>query len=216
MSKQKSRIVRLGGPAQEASAPSAPPPEEHAAAPASEEPAAPPPALDSTLVAAEEPPGPAEETTVKGNWLVPPLNPERPGLENQPGFWFVLGALTVGVAVLLGLQLVIPRSTAATSPLARAAPTRTVAARAPTATAPRPNENATLTALVKAAEAVPRAPLDQARARLEAGAILMVDVRLKDSYTLGHIKGSVNIPEDDVPNRLAELPKDRDIILYCS
>ena len=43
---------------------------------------------------------------------------------------------------------------------------------------------------------------------------LIVDVRTKEEYSEGHIKGSISIPLDDVPNRLTEFPKNQLIVLY--
>jgi 3-mercaptopyruvate sulfurtransferase SseA len=43
---------------------------------------------------------------------------------------------------------------------------------------------------------------------------LIVDVRSKEEYSEVHIKGSISIPLDDVPNRLTEFPKNRLIVLY--
>jgi len=47
---------------------------------------------------------------------------------------------------------------------------------------------------------------------------LVVDIRRKEDYDAGHIPGSVNIPQDDLRERGAELPDDRDapIITVCN
>ena len=44
----------------------------------------------------------------------------------------------------------------------------------------------------------------------------IVDVRVKDSYDEGHIKGAVSIPEAEMSNRIGELPKDKLIVAYCA
>ncbi len=44
---------------------------------------------------------------------------------------------------------------------------------------------------------------------------LLVDVRQPDEYNNGHIPGSVLIPLGQIPERMHELPVDRDIIFYC-
>lgn len=44
---------------------------------------------------------------------------------------------------------------------------------------------------------------------------LVVDVRPKDAYNEGHIRGAVSIPEAEVDARIAEFPKDRLIVAYC-
>lgn len=46
--------------------------------------------------------------------------------------------------------------------------------------------------------------------------MLIVDVRSADQFAAGHIAGAVNIPEAEASSRLAELPQDKRIILYCA
>jgi rhodanese-related sulfurtransferase len=43
----------------------------------------------------------------------------------------------------------------------------------------------------------------------------VLDVRTPDEYVAGHVPGAVNIPHDQVATRLAEVPKDKDVVLYC-
>ena len=45
---------------------------------------------------------------------------------------------------------------------------------------------------------------------------VIVDVRTRDEHSMGAIPGSINIPVDDLRNRLDELPKNKDIIVYCA
>lgn len=44
---------------------------------------------------------------------------------------------------------------------------------------------------------------------------VVVDVRTKDEFSLGAVDGALNIPVDDIRNRLNELPKNKKILLYC-
>ena len=44
---------------------------------------------------------------------------------------------------------------------------------------------------------------------------VLVDVRTPQEYASGHIPGAANIPVDDLRSRLGELPRDREIALYC-
>lgn len=55
---------------------------------------------------------------------------------------------------------------------------------------------------------------DQALKMKDEGA-LIVDVRTKDEWNLGHLEDSILIPHDDIRNNLDKLPKDKDIILMC-
>ncbi len=45
--------------------------------------------------------------------------------------------------------------------------------------------------------------------------VLLVDVRNPEEVDKGALKRSVNIPTDQIPQRLRELPADRDIVFYC-
>jgi rhodanese-related sulfurtransferase len=45
--------------------------------------------------------------------------------------------------------------------------------------------------------------------------LFVLDVRSGEEYAAGHVPGAVNVPYDQVAARIAELPKDRQIVLYC-
>ena len=44
---------------------------------------------------------------------------------------------------------------------------------------------------------------------------LLLDVRTPEEFNLGTLKGAVSIPVDEIRNRLREIPKDREIIIFC-
>jgi len=47
--------------------------------------------------------------------------------------------------------------------------------------------------------------------------VQIIDVRNKEEIEeTGAIKGALNIPAGDVADRLAEIPKDKELVLYCS
>ena len=46
--------------------------------------------------------------------------------------------------------------------------------------------------------------------------MLILDVRNVDEANAGMIKGAVLIPEEELAARIAELPKDKRIIIHCS
>lgn len=64
--------------------------------------------------------------------------------------------------------------------------------------------------------AVPRVPLEETFQKLNRGEILLVDVRGKASYDVGHIAGALSLPEEELNARLDELPRDAEIVLYCT
>ena len=60
---------------------------------------------------------------------------------------------------------------------------------------------------------IPAAQLEQ---YLDEGrAIFLVDLREREDYVREHIAGAVNIPDEEMEERMGELPGDRLIVLYC-
>jgi rhodanese-related sulfurtransferase/DNA-binding transcriptional ArsR family regulator len=52
--------------------------------------------------------------------------------------------------------------------------------------------------------------------RLEAGEPLVVlDVRPAEEHAAGHVPGAISIPLAELHRRLAELPRDQEIVAYC-
>ncbi|MBQ8639985.1 MAG: rhodanese-like domain-containing protein [Lachnospiraceae bacterium] len=49
---------------------------------------------------------------------------------------------------------------------------------------------------------------------LDHGA-LIVDLRSAEAYQETHIRGAVNIPEEEMENAMSGLPHHRTIVLYC-
>lgn len=56
---------------------------------------------------------------------------------------------------------------------------------------------------------------DELLRRARAGQVIVLDVRPATEYAAGHIPGAVSIPIDELPERLAELPANLDIVAYC-
>ncbi|NCB18228.1 MAG: pyridine nucleotide-disulfide oxidoreductase [Bacteroidia bacterium] len=53
-------------------------------------------------------------------------------------------------------------------------------------------------------------------AKLDPNKDFLLDVRTEDEHKLGSIEGSTNIPVDSLRSRLAEIPSDKRIIIYCA
>ena len=65
-----------------------------------------------------------------------------------------------------------------------------------------------------------RSPLQSINAaelveRMEAGDVLVLDVRPELEFQSGHIPEAHSIPIDELETRLEELPRDQEIIAYC-
>jgi rhodanese-related sulfurtransferase len=56
---------------------------------------------------------------------------------------------------------------------------------------------------------------DELIERLRRQDIVLVDVRPGEEYAAGHIEGARSIPLDELRQRLAELPADREVVAYC-
>jgi rhodanese-related sulfurtransferase len=56
---------------------------------------------------------------------------------------------------------------------------------------------------------------DELVARLKKGDVVLIDVRPAEEYAAGHIEGARSIPIEELEDRLAELPPDREVVAYC-
>ena len=60
----------------------------------------------------------------------------------------------------------------------------------------------------------PSAEPIEAHRRQAAGA-LVIDVREPEEWAAGHVTGAVHLPMGQVPARLSEIPRDREVLLIC-
>src|SRR2546421_368496 len=56
---------------------------------------------------------------------------------------------------------------------------------------------------------------DELIARLARGDVVLVDVRPPEEFAAGHIEGARSIPLEELERRIAELPREREVIAYC-
>ena len=45
--------------------------------------------------------------------------------------------------------------------------------------------------------------------------VVLLDVRSREGYQEGHLPGAIHVPFEELPSRLKELSKTKDIITYC-
>ena len=76
--------------------------------------------------------------------------------------------------------------------------------------------NSTKASIPTSVDDVPRVTVSDAKAALDAGTAVFVDVRDSDSYEAAHIPGALLIPFGDLTNRMNELDPSRWIITYCT
>ena len=63
---------------------------------------------------------------------------------------------------------------------------------------------------------VPRISVSDTKTKMDNGQAVLVDVRSPTSYDQSHAAGAISIPEAEIKSRLDELPKDKEIVLYCT
>jgi len=51
--------------------------------------------------------------------------------------------------------------------------------------------------------------------RVQAREVIVIDVRPPEEYRAGHIPGALGVPLQHLKRRLAELPRNKDIVAYC-
>lgn len=57
--------------------------------------------------------------------------------------------------------------------------------------------------------------IDELASKIESEKVFVLDVRPEVEFRKGHIANSVSIPFDQLPSRLKELPKRKEIVAYC-
>ncbi|MPZ23960.1 MAG: hypothetical protein GEU28_10550 [Dehalococcoidia bacterium] len=67
-----------------------------------------------------------------------------------------------------------------------------------------------------AGEPFVRLTVQEAREKLDAGELSLVDVREPGEYATGHLPGATLVPVNSVPQRKADLPGDRPILFVCA
>ena len=66
------------------------------------------------------------------------------------------------------------------------------------------------------ANEAPRISLADAKKAFDEGTAIFIDTRNSVAYNDERIKGALNFTVSDVEKRIAEIPKDKKIIAYCS
>lgn len=44
---------------------------------------------------------------------------------------------------------------------------------------------------------------------------LVLDVRTPEEFETGHLPMAINLPVDQIPSRLSEIPADKTLVIYC-
>ncbi|MCA0757255.1 metalloregulator ArsR/SmtB family transcription factor [Paenibacillus sp. N4] len=57
--------------------------------------------------------------------------------------------------------------------------------------------------------------LEEVIEKLDTQSILLLDVRPKEEYDIGHIPGAISVPMEELESFMRELPNNMEIIAYC-
>ena len=63
--------------------------------------------------------------------------------------------------------------------------------------------------------AMEQVPPEELIRRVRRGEVTVLDVRPEEEYRVGHIPGAQSIPLTELKRRIAELPRDREVVAYC-
>ena len=66
-----------------------------------------------------------------------------------------------------------------------------------------------------ALQTIPQIDTAEVRTGAPGGRFALLDVRSSSEWADGHVPGSSNIPVADLEQRLAELPRDRLLVVHC-
>ncbi len=58
--------------------------------------------------------------------------------------------------------------------------------------------------------------MDNLEKLIKAGEATIIDVRTPSEFMGGHVSGSINIPLNEIPSRLAEFKDKKNIVLCCA
>lgn len=63
---------------------------------------------------------------------------------------------------------------------------------------------------------VERIEAQEAKRMVEKGEAVVIDVRGRSSWDLGHVAGALHVPLNEIEARLSQLPRNKLIVAYCT
>lgn len=103
--------------------------------------------------------------------------------------WVTLGVVALAAVIIIALVLTRP-------------PAGSTPSTASNAAIPNPE--------------VARIGLADARARFQQPGVVFIDTRSGEEFATSHIPGAINMPLPEVPARFGEIPRDAEVITYCT
>ena len=72
-----------------------------------------------------------------------------------------------------------------------------------------------VTSYLRSRDALEPVPAAELLVRAREGLVTVIDVRPPQEFAQGHIAGALNIPLDQLKQRLQDVPRDREVVAYC-
>lgn len=138
----------------------------------------------------------------------------RPVKSRPDTFGMALLGISAAVVVLVMLFVVLQNNSATTAGVAGTGQD-TAANTPPQNLDPGAAATATIVSFLDIVADVPRLSIQEVRALQEANNVTIIDVMTPDRFARSHVAGAINIPQADVINRAAEIPKTGNVVIYC-
>ncbi len=126
----------------------------------------------------------------------------------------VLLGISAAFVVLVILFVVLQNNSGTTTGVADTGQ-QTSASTAPQNLDPSAAATATIVSFLNIVADVPRLSIQEVRALQEANNVTIIDVMTPDRYARSHVAGAKNIPQADIIDRAAEIPKTGNVVIYC-
>ena len=59
-------------------------------------------------------------------------------------------------------------------------------------------------------------PFEQAKDMVEKQSVVLIDVRTKNEYDLMHVKNAINIPVNEIEQKIFPIEQSKSLMVYCS
>ena len=129
----------------------------------------------------------------------PRYAPGRPARRGPDNFGLGLIAVSMAAAIVIILFVAGQRGSSTVAPT----------------TDPSASATQSAVAFYEQAATVQHITPQEAMTLAAANNAKFIDVRVNTEYVKQHIKGAINIPQAEVQNRLSEIPREGNVILYC-
>jgi len=139
--------------------------------------------------------------------------PQQPASSRTTLIILLIGGLAVAALVVWALTRTVETPASEPAPVAATQPATNMPLTATqTQTAP-PFPQA---APVESNASVPRMAVEDLREKWKAGSVTIIDVRDDASFAAGHIPSAMHIPLARVEGEMSSLPKQKQIVTYCT